>query len=742
MKYITCKRASVLFSTVLALLVAGTQSQTALVAQDQNFAPEDVVQMEAFTVKTDLGRYHDSTSATATKIPMDMKAVASSLSVLNNNALMDRNAVSLQDVYTYITGMNQVQPNSNGFTFRGFSSTGSFTQNIQFDGIMGTTSSKGALSTDNVERVEFLKGPNSVLYGQMKPGGLLNIVTKSPKAKKSTVVRTSFVTYAGDSYASFGSKVGLIGSFDTTGPIDQDKHWLYRLIVSGSDEKPFRKNAFTKTFYIYPQLTYKWSADTFLTVKGEDIQEKRHHDDFLVPIGNNAASVARFDTSYQEEFDVARDKGSAMSTSFQTRWNDNWTLRAQNRLAWNRNVTRNYATRGQKITTKTPIQDSYIQRSYTYTDNGHRYNFTDVNFYGNFGPENFTHTALAGLYGGREYFDNHRISNGPKQPTINILNPILGTVTGYPADGNGAFDIKQPLSTASWYVADQMKIANRLHVSLGTRYEQQISTAVDPVGNTIPYMHQFVSQQTSQAGAVYEINKTLSAYASWSQSFVPSDVTIVDAFGNSGFPSEKGKQYEAGFKFETEDRSFFASLAAYRIIRSNVAVGTGFQLPDGRAYFRVDGEQRSQGFELETNWLPIPNWQIQAGAAYVEATITDSVKNPQTIGLDLANAPRASANLWTRYNFASGTFKGFGTGLGVIYIGKQWAGNPAARPAYFPVAGWTRVDTAFFYKWRRFDIALDIKNIFDRKYILAAYNATALIPGEPRKITLSVTTRF
>ena len=254
-------------------------------------------------------------------------------------------------------------------------------------------------------------------------------------------------------------------------------------------------------------------------------------------------------------------------------------------------------------------------------------------------------------------------------------------------------------------------------------------------------MHQFVTAVTSQAGLVFDLTKAVSAYASWSQSFVPATVTQVDTTGKSGFPSERGVQREAGFKWESTDRTLFSSLAVYQLIRTNVSVSTGTQLPTGQGIFRLDGEQRSQGFEWETEWRPIENWQLQGGFAYSKAYISASTKNPLTVDLDLANAPRGSGNFWSRYNFPTGPLKGLGAGVGINYVGKQWAGDPTTA-SYFPVAGWVRSDAAFYYKWKRYEMDFDVKNLFDRKYILAATNAIQLIPGETRKLTLSFSAHY
>jgi len=99
---------------------------------------------------------------------------------------------------------------------------------------------------------------------------------------------------------------------------------------------------------------------------------------------------------------------------------------------------------------------------------------------------------------------------------------------------------------------------------------------------------------------------------------------------------------------------------------------------------------------------------LQAGAAFGKAFVAASAKNPQTIGLDLISAPRASGNLWSRFNVPSGEFKGLGVGLGVINVGKTWAGDPTTT-VYYTLPGWTRVDLAAYYAWNRYSFLAHVQ---------------------------------
>lgn len=136
------------------------------------------------------------------------------------------------------------------------------------------------------------------------------------------------------------------------------------------------------------------------------------------------------------------------------------------------------------------------------------------------------------------------------------------------------------------------------------------------------------------------------------------------------------------------------------------------------------------------------NWQLQGGYAYDHAYIAQSITNPFTIGSQLANAPRNSANFWSRYNVPQGRLVGLGIGLGLVYVGTQWAGDPTTA-RYYMLPAWTRVDGAVYYRFtRRYDLALNIHNLLDKHYIQGAESANDLVPGEQRLITLSFDAQF
>jgi iron complex outermembrane receptor protein len=728
---------------------------------------DDSSRLQQVVISTTIGTYHEGVSMMAAKLPMDTRDLPSSLTILNNSVIRDMEAVTLTDVTNYVTGATQSQNAINGFSFRGFTNTGSYTQNIEFDGLQGATLKKASLSAADVEAIEFLKGPNSILYGQMNPGGLLNIITKSPLEVARYTLRSSVGVYAGDYSAGAPLTKDLV--LDATGPVAGNHHLLYRMIVDGSSEPSSRIGDHDTGLSIYPSLTYRWSDTTYLTVKGEDGHDERRMDDGLIPIFDGPSIVvpvggkptktaaygstatmytAPVDTIYNDSSDWAKDYGQSFSTLFSTEF-DRWTLNFQSRSVWHVDQTNEWTVDNANVyypTSQYAVPASLLRRQFNNVRNGHRYNYADLNLNRTFGSDRLSDTVLVGVDGGSEGFFNSRRGFGPNATVaqaITLIDPTLDQY-GYPPLGTGASANQVRQSALGEYLSDQIKIGDLFNISLGVRHDLLRTHGVNLLQPTSTRFSHQISPVTKQAGIVYHLVPAVSLYADYSESVKPQTTIAYDQYGNSSFPAEGGKQYEGGVKFENARRNLNLSLALYHIDRTNVVVpsGTNFTVATGNAIVgqaisRLDGKQTSKGVEAEFQWQPVPNWQVRGGYAYDRAYIAQSITNPFTIGSQLANAPRNSANFWSRYNVPEGRLVGLGFGLGLVYVGTQWAGDPTTA-RYYLLPTWTRVDGAVYYRFtRRYDLALNVHNLLDKHYIQGAESANDLIPGEQRLITLS-----
>ncbi len=711
----------------------------ALHAQTGTPKPDEVVQLEAFQVTTTLGKYAEVNSSAGSKTPMDLKDLPSTVQVLNASFINDLKAQTLEDLYPYVIGMTREATQANGFTLRGFSSSNPDVslQNMQVDGLPGLASRFGSPNTANVERVEVLKGPSSVLYGLMNPGGLINVVTKSPQQKRSGSFFTSAASYSGDT-SSFGDDESFTARIDTTGPIDSSKHWLYRFIASVEDLRSFRHNGYFRNHYFFPSLTYRWDENTDLTLKIDITRQRRFADNGLVAPFNTVSLIARHDTTYGEKNDYEYDNGETYGANFRHRFGNQWVLRVAMRNVQHHDGRYGLESRG--VTSAAVIANSLVLRRLRDQVNARQYSFVDANVYGEAGPEAFKHTLLLGLNGGYEQTDFFRASFGPNVASVNLYAPALGTA--YPADlTTGQTDPVTRYYNYGSYVSDQIKIGRRWRASLGARYDRQDQDLRDSYGVAIR-RSQSVHAALPSAGLMFQPRENVSLYVSYSTSFRPIPVSAVDASGKPGFAPEKASQIEAGVKTDFLDHKLTAILALYDITKKNVVetVGGAF-LPDGTQISALVGEQESTGTELQLTYLPVPHWQLQAGYAYDDARTTKSLSAIQ-VNARLWNAPRQQANLWTRYNVPDGALKGFGSGLGVIYVGNRLGAitnNPALK---LEMAAYTRVDAAFYYQWKRYSFALNVANALDRSYVSSARTNFNVFPGEPRKLTLSLNVPF
>ena len=704
-------------------------------------AGDSVVHLDEFHVTSDIGMYAEKSSSVGTKTPLDLKDYAGTVQILNAAFLSDQRARTLEDVFPYIVGMARESTDSVGFTLRGFGNAnpGVTLQNLQIDGLPGTASRYGAPTTANIERVEVLKGPSSLLYGQLDPGGLINIVTKSPQVTASQSLFASVYTYAGDT-APFGKQISESAYIDSTGPIDSGKHLLYRIIGSFDNVRSFRNDNFQHNYFLYPSLTYRWNADTELTAKLDIVNQRQHYDTGLIAPFSTISLVAPRNITYQEPNDVQYDNGETLDTDFRHVFSDGWVLKIDTRNVYHKDGRRVIEVKG--VNSVLPVANSTVVRRLRHMINSRQYNFLDANAYGDFGPESFRNTLIVGLNGGYEVSDLHRLAFGPTvTPDVSLYDPLIG-VTPYPPDtpaGNTHAILKMKNYAA--YASDQIKIGAHWHANVGVRYDRQDATYNDPV--LALEQRQSVHSVVPSGGLIYEPTDHISLYASYANSFIPLPPTTVDVNGNAGFAPEKSDQIETGLKVDFMQRKLTAVLALYDIHRDTVVenVPLGF-LANGVQYSTPVGTQESKGIELSITYQPVPNWEIELNGSYDDARVTKTL-DPTIYNTRLPNAPRQDESLWTRYNVPRGPLKGFGLGVGAFNVSDRVGTSTSNLPGKsYEIAGYWRLDSALYYEWGHSSVALNVQNVFDRNYILSVPLYFQITPGDPRRLTMSFKTQF
>jgi len=227
---------------------------------------------------------------------------------------------------------------------------------------------------------------------------------------------------------------------------------------------------------------------------------------------------------------------------------------------------------------------------------------------------------------------------------------------------------------------------------------------------------------------VYQPVGNVSLYGSYAEGFKPQNVFNQRQSVGGPFDPEESWQVEGGAKAQLFDGRLNVSTAIYKIAKTNALVRD----PDDESRLISLGKVESTGFEIDAIGSVTPNWSLTANYSYNDTKVTEDT-NEELEGQPKPNAPRHTAGLWSRYEFPN---IGFGVGGGTIFVAERETFGEVTLPSY------TIFDAALYYQWRRVNLRLNVKNLFNRRHFMGGYSQTALWPGTPRTLSLSVSVDF
>ena len=624
----------------------------------------------------------------------------------------------IADLYNYMAGVQRAGNTGYDISIRGFSSGGADRNSMQTDGLPGLAVRFGSPPTVNTERIEVVKGPMSVLYGRVQPGGFINIVTKKPERE----ARSQFKLRADAYDVDIGDTLGVTASMDSTGPLNDSGNVLYRFVGELEDTKGFRDNGFSESVYGVASLTWLPSERTSATLALEYRDEDHALDNFLVAPSRDFNLIADRTTRYQEPDDIQPETGYSVALTVDHEISDELNWRTNFRyvdhedsaVGWENLSFRNATTLRRRDRNQLNIRE---------------YTFIDTNLAWTPTLGGVEHSVLIGFNGGRETsnFERKNFDAGNATLDIDIYNPVYGVGVARAAVPSSHRLIT--FDASGFYVQDQISLSDNWKAVVGVRFESFEAGEEDQRGVR-------ADQETDgddfvpMAGLIYQPNDNWSLYASWSESFNPPRPDRTDADGNRGFPPEEGRQLEAGVKADLLDGRATATLSVFSIEKKNV-----LNRVRGSVYV-LSGAEESQGFEVEVNASVTENWQLIAGFAYADATLTES-RSPAVVGMQLRNAPENTASIWNRVQVT----EQLGLGFGLTYADQRFGelprtGSRLQLPDYFVA------DVVFYYDHPLFSGTLKIGNVFDENYYQSGSNDRRIVPGAPRGFVLSVTKNF
>ncbi|QTL04751.1 TonB-dependent siderophore receptor [Aquabacter sp. L1I39] len=700
------------------LLLSGVAAGTVLSTGGAYAQQASAITLEPINVETTresptgpVEGYVAHQTLTGTKTDTPLIEVPQSMSVVTRDQMDARAVQNVGQALEYTPGvLGQpfgVDPRFDAPIIRGFSAA-----NSQYLNGLKLTRDQGSASIEQygLERIDVLRGPASVLYGQGNPGGLIDMISKRP------------------TFTTFGEVQGEIGTFDRySGAFDIGGVWgtdlAYRFTGLARQSGTQTDNVDDNRLFFAPAITWKPSDDTSFTVLA-NVQ----HDTSGTPVGlpsqytvsplKNLLSPNLFlgDPSY----DSSDRTMASIGYEFQHKLNSNWQVRQNARYLW-----LDWDYNSLYYSGLDPSNPVVALRGSSLNEENQNTITIDTQVQGDFQTGPLGHKVLFGLdY--RRYSENDFTEFG-LAPSINLLYPVynqyVSATPWYLSQVNGT------VSQTGLYAQDQISLGNwRLTAGIRHDWANTVSTTTTNFG--ITDQDQDDSATTGRIGLTYLFDNGIAPYVSYSTSFEPVIGNMPTSLGGGAFQPSTGEQVELGVKYQPTGWNGFFSAAIYDLKQKNVLSS---ELIDGVSYETQLGEVEVKGLELSATATLAEGLSLIASYTYMNAEITQG----EYAGNRPANVPENMANLWLDYTFKTGAWTGFGFGGGVRYVGSRFALDDNS----IELDANTLFDAAIHYQKGPFKAQININNIANETYV-ASCGFFGCYYGDGRTVVAQITYKW
>jgi catecholate siderophore receptor len=671
-----------------------------------NFVLEAAPIRESITV-TDRVGYQVVTSATATRTLTPLRDIPQSVEVVGPEMIREQAALSMQDVLRNVSGVSvhMGEGRRDQVYIRGYSAL----RDLYVDGVRDDAAYYRDLS--NIEQVEVIKGPASVLFGRGSSGGLVNRVTKKPNSERP--IAEVFATFGSYGTKRTGADLGLPlndkVAFRVNGATEE----------SGSHRHYYRLSRYAVT----PSLSWRPTESTSVLAQVEQLSDDRIPDRGIPSLNGVPAPVGVGLYYGTPGEDFLRNQVSAQALSIDHAFNPSWTIRNTFRHSNYRNTYSNTYATGVSAQ-----GSSYLVSRGQYNTSARQENyFNQTESVTTFRLLHMTHVVLTGFEAGNQDVMTTRFTGTAGR--ADLFNPVLTRpiYAAVPASSNDFGG-----RTYGFYAQDQITIAPKWKALVGVRrdhYRQAFNDLL-PQNNDLGRTDRAWSPR---AGLVYQPTQWLSLYGSYSRSFIPSGDGLSLALNTADLKPETAENYELGAKTEALSGRLSINFAAFRLDRNNVRTID----PINPNVLVLVGKQRTNGAEVSVAGNLRRRWNIFAGYALLNARIlrsNDVSSGVRVEGNRAGHIPLHSGNIWSTYSFENG----FGFGGGINSNAARYTSNDnlVRLPSY------TRVDATVFYRKSRYEVSLNVRNLFDTNYYETAHGNFAIYPGAPINGLLNVRYRW
>lgn len=571
-----------------------------------------------------------------------------------------------------------------------------------------------------IERIEVLKGPASVLYGQLQPGAVVNIVTKQPES-----------IWGAEATVKYGRFDDWRGTLDLTGPLSADGAVRFRLTGAADDSKSFVDFWNRQHQFIAPTLAIDLSERTTLTL--EAFHTRNRIEGFFngVPaegtvLANPNGRLPRSLSLVDPTFDPSVRSNTDVSARLEHRFSDSVRYRAA--VSWTREEVDEeniFGVLGWDEPQRTLTRAVLDGRSAGEAWSAHN----DLTWQASTGA--ITHEVVAG--GDYTRFKRHSASTTGLADSLDLYAPVYQLarrpeVVPLPSRSSTS---EEAIRTLGLFAQDRIGLTERLRAVVGARwstYRQDTASWSGRTGNG--NFRQKQDAWTSQLGLLYTPHEHLALFANRTTSFLP-----VSGLTASGTPlePETGVQYEVGAKSSFWNGRLVATGALFRLEREHVAVSDR----DNPSSLAAIGKQRSEGVDLSAR-LGMHGWTVQTGYAYTRArTVEDT--NTDLVGAPIRNVPRHSFVLQSEYRFSEGALSGLRLGASSTYIGTRTGDVEGS----FELPSYWRTDLSMDYEIsRQLTMGMRIDNVADKRGYTHAFSTFEVWPDIPRTASFTVSYRY
>ncbi len=670
------------------------------------------------TTKNDTVVVTSQMQSGATKLATPDIETPQSVSIVTREQFEEQGATSVRQAVSYTPGVysNQIGA-SNRFDYivlRGFSD-GSL-DNVYLDGLkmMGDTNSHSSLVVDPwfLDNIEVVRGPASVLYGRSSPGGIVALTSRKPSFDAGGEVKL---------FAGNNNQRGA--AFDVTGALDDNDRVAARLSgmtrYADSQFGPLKEERYA----LMPSLTWRITDQTRLDLMAylhRDPEGGSHsglpYDGTVVPHYGQKISNTFYEG--EDDYDKYDRRENMVGYNIEHMFDSGWSVRQKLRyLHTDVELNQVYAAGW--------LNETELNRGYSGSDENMSAITLDSQLDGSFDTWQVNHRLLVGI----DYQDRSNNTTGyyGAFPPIDAFNPVYGAKPDYI---NMYAREKHKLRQTGYYLQDQMSW-DRFRITLGGRYDQVSISNIDKQNGTRSDLDK--NNFSSRAALLYLFDNGVAPYISYSTAFTPT--SFADENGNLLEPM-KGKQWEAGLKYEPEGLNSQFSASVFRINQTNIATKEEPTDP-----YRSIGEIESEGVELEAISQLTDSFRLQAAYTYTDIRYKKS--SPEEQGKRAVYAPRNQASTWLSYDVKNGPLAGLTLGSGVRYVN----GITSDRQNTHTLPSYTLVDLAIGYDLTNIGIKglstqLNVNNLTDKRYVAACNSLSYCYFGAERSIVGSVSWKF